>query len=80
MNIQGEVEAHLRLLDQMVRSLLAGQPRLTPFQGLDMEHTRGAISGTMDRFKRVLEHKGNRHLAYVIGGVAFLFVLVHYLG
>jgi hypothetical protein len=45
-----------------------------------MEHTRGAISGTMDRFKRVLEHKGNRHLAYVIAGVAFLFVLVHYLG
>ena len=60
-NIQSEVEGHLRLLDQM---------------GLDMDHTRGAIGGTMERFKRVLEHPGNRGLVYVVGGVFALFALV----
>ncbi len=40
-----------------------------------MDHTRGSIGGTMDRFKRVLEHKGNRSLAYVVGGVFALFTL-----
>ena len=41
-----------------------------------MDHTRGAIGGSMERFKRVLEHKGNRSLLYVVAGVFALFVLV----
>jgi hypothetical protein len=45
-------------------------------QALDMDHTRGAIGGTMDRFKRVLENKGNRSLMYVVGGVFGIFALV----
>ena len=59
-NIQSEVEGHLRLLDQM---------------GLDMDHTRGAVGGTMERFKRVLEHKGNRSLLYAGGAVFTLFAV-----
>ena len=81
-NIQSEVEAHHRLLDQMVRRTrrVGAPPRRSRAwrsrQGLDMEHARGAIGGTMDRFKRVLEHKGNRSLLYVVGGVFALFTLV----
>ena len=87
-NIQNEVEAHHRILDQMARrervprALAIRVLRLTPLaclaahQGLDMDHTRGSIGGTMDRFKRVLEHKGNRSLLYVVGGVFALFTLV----
>jgi hypothetical protein len=41
-----------------------------------MDHSRGAIGGSMERFKRVLDNKSNRSLAYVVGAVFALFVLV----
>jgi hypothetical protein len=40
-----------------------------------MDHTRGAVAGTMDRFKRALEHKGNRSLLYAGGAVFTLFAV-----
>ena len=92
LNIQGEVDSHLRLLDSLVRagwcSVLfapclhsarvspphgAGRSRL---QGSDMDHTRGSVGGTMDRFRKVMEVKSNRSLAYVVGGVVLLFLLL----
>jgi hypothetical protein len=41
-----------------------------------MDHTRGSVGGTMDRFRKVMEVKSNRSLAYVIGGVVLLFLLL----
>ena len=43
---------------------------------MDMDQTRGAIGGTMDRFRKVMENKGNRGLCYVVGGVVVLFLIV----
>lgn len=41
-----------------------------------MDHARGAIGGTMDRFRRVLENKNNRSLWWVVGGVFTVFALI----
>ena len=45
-------------------------------QTVDMDQTRSAIGGTMDRFRKVLENKGNRSLLYVVGSVVVLFIIV----
>jgi len=45
-------------------------------QTMDMDQTRSAIGGTMDRFRKAMENKGNRSLAYVVLGVVVLFVIV----
>ncbi len=41
-----------------------------------MDHTRGSVGGTMERFRKVLDSKSNRSLLYVVGGVFVLFMLV----
>lgn len=41
-----------------------------------MDHTRGSVGGTMDRFRKVMEVKSNRSLLYVVGGVVLLFLLL----
>ena len=41
-----------------------------------MDRTRSAIGGTMDRFRQVLETKGNRSILYAIGGTVVLFFFV----
>ena len=45
-------------------------------QGSDMDHTRGSVGGTMDRFRKVMDVKSNRSLAYVVGGVIVTFMLL----
>lgn len=40
-----------------------------------MERTRSAIGGTMERFKKVLDAKGNRTVAWAVGGALCLFAL-----
>jgi hypothetical protein len=41
-----------------------------------MDHTRGSVGGTMDRFRKVMDVKSNRSLAYVVGGVIVTFMLL----
>ena len=40
-----------------------------------MDHTRGSVGGTMERFRKVMDSKSNRSLAYVVAGMFLLFVV-----
>ncbi|XP_021290946.1 bet1-like SNARE 1-2 [Herrania umbratica] len=63
-DIHDEVESHNRLLDRM---------------GNGMDATRGVMSGTMDRFKKVFEKKSNRRMCTLVGGFVVSFLIVYYL-
>jgi len=41
-----------------------------------MDHTRDSVGGTMDRFRKVMDVKSNRSLAYVVGSVIVMFMLL----
>lgn len=62
MEIQGEVEAHHKLLDGMA---------------LDMNSARNVLAGTMGKFKEVMAHKGNRNMTYSVGGIVGFFLILY---
>ncbi|KAI4304002.1 hypothetical protein MLD38_039574 [Melastoma candidum] len=68
-DIHDEVESHNRMLDHM---------------GSGMDASRGIMSGTMDRFKKVFEKKTNKQMCKLAGYfvVSFLFIyfLIRFLG
>eukprot|EP00252_Welwitschia_mirabilis_P014226 TRINITY_DN3131_c0_g1_i1.p1 TRINITY_DN3131_c0_g1~~TRINITY_DN3131_c0_g1_i1.p1 ORF type:complete len:124 (+),score=20.13 TRINITY_DN3131_c0_g1_i1:162-533(+) len=63
-DIHEEVEIQNRSLDRM---------------GNDMDSSRGILSGTVDRFKRVFETKSNRNMLTLITSFVVLFLLIYYL-
>ncbi|KAK1312692.1 Bet1-like SNARE 1-1 [Acorus calamus] len=63
-DINEEVNSHNRILDHM---------------GNDMDSSRGILSGTMDRFKMVLETKSSRRMATLVTSFVVLFLLIYYL-
>ncbi|XP_078440330.1 BET1P/SFT1P-like protein 14A [Wolffia australiana] len=63
-DIHEEAESHNRLLDRM---------------GNAMDASRGALSGTVDRFKTVFESKSNRRMATLVASFLALFLLIYFL-
>ncbi|GLT78700.1 hypothetical protein SLA2020_502280 [Shorea laevis] len=63
-DIHEEVENHNRLLDKM---------------GNNMDATRGIMSGTMDRFKKVFEKKSSRRMCTLVTSFIVGFVVLYYL-
>ncbi|GLT61820.1 hypothetical protein SLA2020_345000 [Shorea laevis] len=63
-DIHEEVESHNRLLDKM---------------GNNMDTTRGIMSGTMDRFKKVFEKKSNRRMCTLVTSFIVGFMVLYYL-
>lgn len=63
-DIHEEVDSQNRSLDRM---------------GNDMDASRGILSGTMDRFKRVFETKSSRNMITLITSFVVLFLLIYYL-
>ncbi|XP_022739753.1 bet1-like SNARE 1-2 isoform X2 [Durio zibethinus] len=63
-DIHDEVESHNCLLDRM---------------GNGMDATRGIMSGTMDRFKKVFEKKSNRRMCTLVVGFVAFFLIIYYL-
>jgi blocked-early-in-transport protein 1 len=63
-DIHGEADGHNRLLDGMASA---------------MDASRGIMSGTMDRFKRVFETKSTRTIFTIVGSCVVVFLLVYYL-
>ncbi|KAG5554437.1 hypothetical protein RHGRI_012087 [Rhododendron griersonianum] len=62
-DIHGEVENHNRMLDRM---------------GTTMDATRGIMSGTMDRFKIVLEKKSSRKMFKLAAYFVVSFFVIYY--
>lgn len=62
-DIHGEVENHNRMLDRM---------------GTKMDATRGIMSGTMDRFKIVLEKKSSRKMFKLAAYFVVSFFVIYY--
>ncbi|XWS53844.1 hypothetical protein CRYUN_Cryun10bG0035200 [Craigia yunnanensis] len=63
-DVHDEVENHNRLLDQM---------------GNGMDVTRGTMSGTMDRFKKVFEKKSDRRMRTLVMGFMASFLIIYFL-
>ncbi|KAI9087424.1 hypothetical protein K1719_030564 [Acacia pycnantha] len=63
-DIHEEVESHNRFLDRM---------------GNSMDGSRGMMSGTMDRFKKVFEKKSTRKTCSLVAYFAAAFVFMYYL-
>ncbi|KAK8511166.1 hypothetical protein V6N13_013583 [Hibiscus sabdariffa] len=63
-DIHDEVESHNRLLDRM---------------GNSMDASRGIMSGTMDRFKKVFEKKSSRRMCKLVAGFVVSFIVIYYL-
>lgn len=63
-DIHEEVDSQNRSLDRM---------------GNDMDASRGILSGTMDRFKKVFETKSSRNMITLITSFVVLFLLIYYL-
>lgn len=63
-DIHEEVESHNRFLDQM---------------GNSMDSSRGVMSGTMDRFKRVFEKKSNKQMCKLVLYFVVSFLAVYFL-
>ncbi|CAM6039534.1 unnamed protein product [Sphagnum compactum] len=63
-DIHGEADSHNRLLDGMASA---------------MDASRGIMSGTMDRFKRVFETKSTQTIFTIVGSCVVVFLLVYYL-
>ncbi|KAF4349862.1 hypothetical protein CsatB_026393 [Cannabis sativa] len=63
-DIHDEVETHNRFLDRM---------------GNNMDASRGIMSGTMDRFKRVFEKKSNRRMCTLVSCFVITFLIIYYL-
>ncbi|OMO54798.1 hypothetical protein CCACVL1_27563 [Corchorus capsularis] len=63
-DVHDEVESHNRMLDRM---------------GHGMDATRGIMSGTMDRFKKVFEKKSNRRMCTLVIGFVVAFLIIYYL-
>ncbi|XP_039040246.1 bet1-like SNARE 1-2 [Hibiscus syriacus] len=63
-DIHDEVESHNRLLDRM---------------GNSMDASRGVMSGTMDRFKKVFEKKSSRRMCKLVAGFVVSFLVIYYL-
>ncbi|KAL2485925.1 Bet1-like SNARE 1-1 [Abeliophyllum distichum] len=63
-DIHEEVETHNRMLDRM---------------GNDMDASRGVLSGTMDKFKKVFETKSSRHMFTLVASFLVIFLVIYYL-
>ncbi|XP_012069792.1 bet1-like SNARE 1-2 isoform X2 [Jatropha curcas] len=63
-DIHEEVESHNRLLDRL---------------GNNMDISRGVMSGTMDRFKKVFEKKSSRRTCILAGFFVLSFLVIYYL-
>ncbi|PPR99472.1 hypothetical protein GOBAR_AA21196 [Gossypium barbadense] len=63
-DIHDEVESHNCMLDRM---------------GNGMDATRGIMSGTMDRFKKVFEKKSNRKMCTLVMAFVVSFLIIYYL-
>ncbi|CAA6662609.1 unnamed protein product [Spirodela intermedia] len=63
-DIHEEAESHNRILDRM---------------GNAMDASRGALSGTVDRFKTVFESKSGRRMVTLVASFLALFLLIYYL-
>ncbi|KAK4745569.1 hypothetical protein SAY87_011881 [Trapa incisa] len=63
-DIHDEVESHNRFLDKM---------------GHSMDASRGIMSGTVDRFKKVFDKKSNRQVCKLAGYFLVSFILLYYL-
>ncbi|PKI40051.1 hypothetical protein CRG98_039556 [Punica granatum] len=63
-DIHEEVESHNRMLDIM---------------GSGMDASRGLLSGTMDRFKKVFDKKSNQKICKVAAYFVVSFITVYYL-
>ncbi|MBA0830866.1 hypothetical protein Goarm_015367 [Gossypium armourianum] len=47
--------------------------------GNGMDATRGIMSGTMDRFKKVFEKKSNRKMCTLVMAFVVSFLIIYYL-
>ncbi|KAL2535757.1 Bet1-like SNARE 1-1 [Forsythia ovata] len=63
-DVHEEVETHNRMLDRM---------------GNDMDSSRGVLSGTMDKFKKVFETKSSRRMFTLVASFVVIFLIVYYL-
>ncbi|XP_047326071.1 bet1-like SNARE 1-1 [Impatiens glandulifera] len=63
-DIHEEVESHNRMLDHM---------------GNYMDSSRGILSGTMDKFKMVIENKSSRKMCTLVALFVGLFLVLYYL-
>eukprot|EP00246_Nothoceros_aenigmaticus_P017148 TRINITY_DN8175_c0_g1_i2.p1 TRINITY_DN8175_c0_g1~~TRINITY_DN8175_c0_g1_i2.p1 ORF type:complete len:128 (+),score=13.79 TRINITY_DN8175_c0_g1_i2:197-580(+) len=62
-DIHEEVESHNSLLDRM---------------GIDMDSSKGLLSGVVDRFTHVFSDKSNRTLITIVSTCVALFLLIHF--
>ncbi|KAG8376209.1 hypothetical protein BUALT_Bualt09G0039300 [Buddleja alternifolia] len=63
-DIHEEVESHNLMLDRM---------------GNDMDTSRGVLSGTMDKFKKVFETKSSRRMLTLVASFVVIFLVIYYL-
>ncbi|KAK4415746.1 Bet1-like SNARE 1-1 [Sesamum alatum] len=63
-DVHEEVQSHNHMLDRM---------------GNDMDASRGVLSGTMDKFKMVLETKSNRRMFTLVASFVLVFLVIYYL-
>lgn len=63
-DIHEEVDSHNRMLDRM---------------GNDMDASRGVLSGTMDKFKKVFETKSSRSMFTLVVSFVVIFLVIYYL-
>ncbi|XWS31457.1 hypothetical protein CRYUN_Cryun23aG0077900 [Craigia yunnanensis] len=63
-DIHEEVDSHNHMLDRM---------------GNDMDASRGILSGTMDKFKMVVETKSSRRMFTLVASFVVIFLVIYYL-
>uniref|UniRef100_A0A0C9RH41 TSA: Wollemia nobilis Ref_Wollemi_Transcript_22786_868 transcribed RNA sequence n=1 Tax=Wollemia nobilis TaxID=56998 RepID=A0A0C9RH41_9CONI len=69
----------LKRLTADIHEEVEGQNRSLDRMGSDMDASRGILSGTMDRFKRVFETKSSRNMVTLVTSFVVLFLLIYYL-
>ncbi|XP_057854908.1 bet1-like SNARE 1-1 isoform X2 [Cryptomeria japonica] len=69
----------LKRLTADIHEEVDGQNRSLDRMGNDMDASRGILSGTMDRFKRVFETKSSRNMVTLVTSFVVLFLLIYYL-
>ncbi|KAI5065079.1 hypothetical protein GOP47_0019774 [Adiantum capillus-veneris] len=69
----------LKRLTTDIHEEVESQNKMLDFMGNQMDTSRGMLSGTVDRFKKVFEAKSGRSMLTVVAGFIAVFLLVYFL-
>eukprot|EP00250_Pteridium_aquilinum_P031686 c44069_g1_i1 orf=308-679(-) len=69
----------LKRLTTDIHEEVESQNRMLDFMGNQMDTSRGMLSATVDRFKKVFEAKSSKSLLTMVAGFVAVFLLVYFL-